>query len=195
MIKTSKNIMRRVIPPYILKLRLNNHVHTVLFWHTNIWLLCISWLIFSQPSKPPQIWQPLLLNKIVQVILYLNKIFPLSYLLYNLHHLLDQHPKVFCVSCNNYILNILYLHFQYQLPLSQREFIHILLVCCWSVSKTLLLSSEEPYPHITQKPLHHTLFILFASYVSPFIFSSLASFSTSTTNSFLDYLIIPSYPW
>ena len=56
----------------ILPLLLNNHLSTVLLWHTNMWLFRSRCLIFNHPPMPLHIWNPLLPNKLVKFIICLN---------------------------------------------------------------------------------------------------------------------------
>ena len=128
MSKTSKNIMRWVCPSQILPLRLNNRVPTVLFWHKNMLSFHSHCLSFNCPSMPIQIWQPLSLNKVIQLILCLDIITCLSYVWYHMYHLPPWHPKFHSVSFNNYIFNILYLPLRYQCLIYQGRSI---LVCDW----------------------------------------------------------------
>ena len=110
--KTSKNIMRSVCPSQILPLCINHNVLTVLLWHTNLWSFCSHWLIFNFLPMSLQIWKPLLPNKVIQVIIWLDIRNFLSYFVYCLYPLLPWHPKVRRVSCSNYIFNIIYLPLQ-----------------------------------------------------------------------------------
>ena len=72
---------------------------------------------------PLQILQPLFPNKVIQLIICLNIRIFLSYVWCDLYHLLTWYPKVCRVSCNNNILNMIYLPLREQRPTSQREFI------------------------------------------------------------------------
>ena len=113
--------MRQVCLPQILPLCLKNHVPTILLWHTNMWLFHSRCLIFNCLSIPLQVWHTLLSKYLIILVLWLNIIIRLSYIWYNLYHLLSKHPKVLRVSCKNYILNIIYPYFWRQCTLSQRE--------------------------------------------------------------------------
>ena len=101
MSKISKNIMRWVFMPYILPLRLDHNLTKVLLWNSNMWLLHSCCLIFDHPSMPIQVWQSILPNQSIQIIICLNIIICLPYVLYNIHHLIPKYPKVCCVSYNN----------------------------------------------------------------------------------------------
>ena len=126
--KMIENITRWVCQLQILTLQINHHVPMVLLWHVNVWLLCSHFLICNHATLPLQIWQPLFPNKSIQVIICLKVLMFLSYVWYNLYCLLPWHPKVWRVSSNNYISNILYLPFQYQHQIYLREWI---LLCDW----------------------------------------------------------------
>ena len=54
-------------------------------------------LIFNHPSIPLQLFQPLLLNLPILLILYFSIRICLSYVRYNLYQLLYQYPNIFCV--------------------------------------------------------------------------------------------------
>ena len=109
MSKMSKNITRWVCPSHILPLCPNHHVPTVLLWHKNMWLVHIFCLRFNHPPMPLHIWQPLLPNKLIQVIICLEIRTCLYYVWYFLYHLLTWHTKFRHVSSKNYIVNIIYL--------------------------------------------------------------------------------------
>ena len=109
MIKTSKNITGWFIPSHILPLRPNHHVPTVLLWHANMLFFRIICLMFNYLPVYLHICQPIFPNKVIQVVLCLNRIICLSYVWYNLYHLLPRNPMVWPLSCNNYIFNIIFL--------------------------------------------------------------------------------------
>ena len=109
MSKMSKNIMRWFFPSQILPPCSNSNVVK-----QNMWLIRSCLLRFNIQSMPLQVWHPLHPNQLIIVIIWLNISTHLSYVNYNLRHLLPWYPNVRCVSCNNNILNIIYSHFQYQ---------------------------------------------------------------------------------
>ena len=121
MIKMSKNITRWVCPLHIIPLLINNFVTSVRLWHTNPWSFFSVSLRFDHYNMPLQVWKMILSVQVTMVILLWDIIIRLYYVRYNLYHLLPRHPKVWCVSCNNYILNILYLDFYWNIHFFQRE--------------------------------------------------------------------------
>ena len=174
----SKDITRWVCTSQIIALRLNHHEQTVLVWRTNMWLLLSSCMSFHHLPMPVHIWKPILPNNVIQFILWLNIQIFLSCVWYNLYHPLPQHPKVFCVSCNNYIFNIIYLPFTIATPnISEGRHCCMWLACSQSFSKKLPLLFEDWYPGLTPNPLHHTPHIQLGYSVSPDVFS-LGQFSS-----------------
>ena len=169
--KNEKIIMRWVCLLQILPLRLNHHVTTLLLWHTNLWILRSRRLRFNHLPMPLRIWQPLLPNKVIQVILFLDIRTGLSYVWYRLYHLPPWHPKVRCVSCNNYIFNILYLIFRYQRMLYRGEVfsnvIGLLKILCKQLVTVILGTGS-----ISHTPLNTGFLSLSRSFLSIDRFSS-----------------------
>ena len=180
--------MRWVCPSQTLPLCLNHHVPMVLLWHKNLQYLCSRYLRFDHPLMPPHIWQPLLPNKVVQVVLWLGVITWLSYVWYHMYHLPPWNPKVRRVPYNNYIFNILYLPLQYKFLLYQGEGI---IKCDRLAANTLKkcsLSFEERDPH-------HTLHWPLNSSVYLELYSELASSPTSSRKSSFLLMLVPITHW
>ena len=90
----------------------------VMLWHINLRFFQSLRLIFNHHPTPIQFWQPLIPNKLIQLILCLEITILMYNFWYNLYHLLLTHTSVCCVSRNSYIFNMIQLIVQQKCPLA-----------------------------------------------------------------------------